>query len=67
MWKVDTTMASLGPTMLAMAGFTSELMYSKLTSMIACQASFKSTKACSSTMRTTRSSVGVNSRPSILA
>ncbi len=67
MWKVETTTTSLGLTMLAMAGLTSELTYSKFISSTACQASFRSTKACSSTIRTTRSSVGVNSRPSILA
>ncbi|MNJ75558.1 hypothetical protein D3C77_726740 [compost metagenome] len=67
MWKVDTTTTSLGLTILAMAGLTSELRYSKSTSSRACQASFRSMNACSSTMRTTRSSVGVNSRPSILA
>ncbi|MCY1181025.1 hypothetical protein D9M73_215060 [compost metagenome] len=45
MWKVETTTASLGPTMLAIAGLTSEFMYSKLTGMIACQASLRSTNA----------------------
>ena len=53
--------------MLANCGLTSELRYSNSTGSTGAQASCRSRKACSSTILMMRVSVGVNSRPSILA
>ena len=52
---------------LAMAGFTSEPTYSNSTGNTGCQASIMSVNTCVRINCTTRTSVGVNSRPSILA
>ena len=53
--------------MLAKFGLISEFRYSRSMFAIGCQASFMSVKAPRSSMCTTRISVAVNSRPSILA